>query len=72
MKLQDYVTYDAMGLCELVRKNEVKPIELVDAAIKQIEATDPQVNAVTCKLFESARNQATGPLPEGPFRGLPF
>ena len=38
--------HDAVGLAELVRAGEVKPLELVDAAIARIETVDPQLNAV--------------------------
>ena len=63
---------DAVGQAELVRTGEVSPTELVDAAIARIEAVDPQVHAVVSERFEAARAEAAGPLPDGPFRGVPF
>ena len=63
---------DATGLAELVRRGEVHPRELVDAAIAAIEAQDGAINAVVLRRFEQARDEAVGPLPDGPFRGVPF
>ena len=63
---------DATGLAELVRGGEVHPTELVDAAIARIEKLDPELNAVIHPRFEAARAEASGPLPDGPFRGVPF
>src|ERR1700731_1431453 len=60
----------------LVRRKEVSPLELVDAAITRIEKVNPQLNAVITPLFDKARAQAqegrASLLPEGPFRGVPF
>jgi amidase len=64
--------HDATGLAELVRRGEVHPRELVDEAIACIERVDPVVNAVIHRQFERARADADGPLPDGPFRGVPF
>ena len=51
---------------------EVSPAELVDGAIARIETLNPQLNAVIHELFDRARGEAAGPLPDGPFRGVPF
>jgi amidase len=37
MSVAEYASYDAVGLAELVRKREVSPAELVEAAIERIE-----------------------------------
>ena len=64
---------DATAQAELVRRGEIKPLELVDAAIKRIERLNPRLNAVITPLFEKARTQAaSNRLPNGPFRGVPF
>ena len=68
----DYDKYDGLGLAELVRKKEVKPSELVEEAISRIERLNPQLNAVIYKMYELARKTATGDLPDGPFKGVPF
>jgi len=63
---------DATAQAELVRNKEVKPIELVDAAIERIERVNPQLNAVVTPMFDQARASAKGELPDGPFTGVPF
>ncbi len=68
----EYSNYDGLGLAELVRKKEVSPIELVEAAIHRIERHNPQLNAVVTKLYETATDTAKKPLPAGPFAGVPF
>ena len=64
---------DAVGQAELVRRGQVRPDELVEAAIARIEALDPAVNAVIHRRFDAALDEARSPdLPDGPFRGVPF
>ena len=68
----DYGEYDGLGLAELVRRREVTPLELVEEAIRRIEAGNPTLNAVITKLYDAAREAASGTLPDGPFTGVPF
>jgi amidase len=64
---------DATAQAELVRRRELTPLELVDAAIARIERVNPIINAVITPLFEEARKVAASPdLPDGSFRGVPF
>lgn len=69
---KDYDKFDGLGLAELVRKKEVRPIELVEEAISRIERLNPQVNAVVYKMYDEARTNAGGILLDGPFKGVPF
>ncbi|GAA1685179.1 amidase [Fodinicola feengrottensis] len=62
---------DATDQAELVRSGQVKPSELVEAAIERIEALNPALNAVVVHWFDEARSTADD-LPAGPFRGVPF
>jgi amidase len=71
--MDPFVKLDAIGQAELVRRREVTPLDLVDAAIARIEKLNPTLNAVITPLFEEARAAArSSTLPEGPFRGVPF
>lgn len=63
---------DATAQAELVRTGQASPLELIDEAIARIEAVNPVLNAVIHERFSAARAEATGPLPDGPFRGVPF
>jgi amidase len=70
--LDELTDLDGTALADLVRRGEVKPIELVDAAIDRIERLNPKLNAVVTPMFEQARAAAAGKLPKGPFTGVPF
>jgi amidase len=68
----DTTWIDATGQAELVRRGEVSPVELVEAAIARIEKVNPQLDAVIRTRFDQARAEAAGDLPDGPFRGVPL
>ncbi len=70
--IPEYHKYDGLGLAELVRNKKVSPAELLDEAISRIEARNPRLNAVIYKMYDQARKAALGPLPDGPFKGVPF
>jgi amidase len=72
MTVSEYASHDGVGLARLVADKQVHPRELVEAAIARIEAHDPVLNAVVYRAFDEARVAADGPLPDGPFRGVPF
>jgi amidase len=71
-KSDEFMHLDAMAQAQLVRSREVRPIELVEAAIKRIEVLNPSINAVITPMFEQARTAATRSLPKGPLTGVPF
>src|SRR3974390_1424479 len=68
----DTAWLDATGKAALIRKGEVSPAELVGEAIARIEKLNPQLNAVIHELFDRATSEASGTLPDGPFRAVPF
>lgn len=70
--LEELATADATAQAEWVRRKEVKPIELVEAAIVRVERLNPKLNAVVTPMFDEALRAARGGLPDGPFRGVPF
>ena len=63
---------DATAQAELVRTGDASPLELVDDAIDRIEKLNGELNAVIHPLFDKAREQARGALPDGPFTGVPL
>jgi len=67
----DLSLLDATAQADLVRRGEASPAELLDAAIARVESLDPQLNAVIHRRFDRARDEASGDLPGGPFRGVP-
>ena len=68
----EYETYDAVGLAQLVRRRQVTPTELLEAAIERVEARNPTVNAVVLTLYDRARKAIADGLPDGPLRGVPY
>ena len=70
---KDLSLLDLTAQAELVRRGELKPLELVEAAIARAEALEPSLNAIVSRQFDRARSQAaSAELPDGPFRGVPF
>lgn len=71
MRLPEYDDLDAVALADLVRRKEVSPEELLEAAIERVDARNPHLGAVVHPMFDRARQRA-GKLPGGPLRGVPF
>ncbi|HLY48204.1 MAG TPA: amidase [Solirubrobacteraceae bacterium] len=63
---------DATEQARLVRDGEASASELVEEAIQRLERLNPQLNAMIHPLVDEARQAASGELPDGPFRGVPF
>jgi Asp-tRNA(Asn)/Glu-tRNA(Gln) amidotransferase A subunit family amidase len=72
MGLPEYERYDALGLAALVRKREVTPAELLDEAVRRMEARNPRINAVVISMVEQARDEVARGVPDGPFTGVPY
>lgn len=68
----DFAHLDATAQADLVRRGDVTPTELVDAAIARIEALDGDLNAVVLRRFDQGRDEAAAGEHDGPFRGVPF
>jgi len=69
VNFDEYRSYDAVGLAELVARGAVSAGELVETAAARMAKVNPQINAVTQDLTASAR--AAEPV-NGPFAGVPF
>ena len=65
-------TVDAVGLATLVKAGEVKPAELLEAAIARVDDTNPALNYIAQDCRARAREQALRPLGGGPLAGVPF
>jgi amidase len=70
--MRDYTDADATELARRLRDGEQSPAEVVDLAIAAIEQVEPRLHAVVHRMFDEARAAARGPLPDGPFRGVPM
>jgi len=72
VKMDELLTYDAMGLAELVRQKQIQAVELINACIERIERINPTLNAVVTPMFEQARTEITQRPFHAPFYGVPF
>jgi len=54
----DLIRLSAVEATSLLRKGQVSPLELIDAAQARIEAADGAVNALPTRFFEQARDAA--------------
>src|SRR5206468_4195005 len=71
--------HSALELAELVRRKEVKPLEILDAVLARLEAVNPTINAfclVTADVARVAAREAEIAVmkgePLGPLHGVPF
>ncbi|MER6824746.1 amidase [Streptosporangium sp. NPDC000563] len=69
--MYDLLKLDALGQAQAVRKGEISPRELAEAAIARIEACDGAINAVVHRRFERALAEVGEVDPEAPFAGVP-
>ncbi len=70
MTPDEYLTYDAIALAELVRTKKASPRELLATAIAILDRVNPKVNAVVHRLDEAAKAQTE--TCSGTFGGVPF
>ena len=72
---QELVFAGPGALAQLVRERQVEPRELVELCLRQIEATDPKLNAFRVTLAEQAVAEADALATErleGPLAGVPI
>ena len=63
---------DAVGLAEHVKRGDVSPRELLEAAIERVGATNAEFNYIAQHCEDRAFALADGPMPESPLAGVPF
>jgi len=68
----EYDRFDALGLAELVRRGEVGPRELLDAARERLDAVDPSLNAAPVRCDDAAEAMLAALPEDAPFAGVPF
>jgi amidase len=68
----EYADHDGLGLADLIARREVKPEEVLEAAIERADAVNPTINAIVHRMDAIARGRVAADLPTGPFAGVPF
>ena len=66
----ELMRYDGVGLAELIRRGEVHPTELVEAAFDRIDQCNIRLNAVVERYYDEALERSKAPL-SGPLAGVP-
>ncbi|WP_121062462.1 amidase [Chachezhania antarctica] len=69
---EEWIGRDMVALAALVAEGEVTPRELLETAIREIEAQNPRVNAVVVTRFEEALNACEAPGQGPRFSGVPY
>ena len=64
---KEYANYDGLGLAELVRRKQVTPPEILDAALARISALNPKLGCVPLRMDDAARKQLAAGRVYGPF-----
>ncbi len=72
MTLDEYASYDALGLAALVRDRQVTPRELAATAARAIDAVNADVKAVVETYPDRIEGLDETTLGGGPFHGVPF
>lgn len=70
--MQELMRLTATEQARLVRRGEVSPEQLLDAAIDAIERLNPRINAVVLRCYELARASLQGLDRAAPFAGVPL
>jgi amidase len=72
MTLEEYTSYDGLGLAKLVAQKDVTAQELADIALSAVKKVNPTINAVLQTLPEEAKSTIAEGVPRGAFTGVPF
>ena len=69
---EEYNSHDLVGLSELVSSGDVSPVEMVETAIREIEARNPEINAVVNAQFDRALDELKNRTDTPRFLGMPY
>lgn len=72
---EEWIGLDLVGLADLAGRGEVSPREVLETAIREIEAQNPRVNAVVVTHFEEALDALDTRVAQGDqprFLGMPY
>ncbi len=72
MTFDEYRSFDALGLAELIRKREVSRTDVMQAALARLQAVNPTINAVPYLHQPALAPDAPIVGADGPFAGVPY
>ncbi len=70
--MDNFDSYDATALAELVASGDISAHELLDASLSLAERRNPALNALVHVNAELAHQCIDKGLPDGPLKGVPF
>lgn len=71
MRTDEYRSFDALGLAQLVRAGDVAPSELLEVARRQADSVNSDINAIV-RFMDAEADRRVGEELVGPFAGVPF
>jgi amidase len=71
MDEREYLTFDGLGLAELVANKETTAADLLAIAQSRADRVNPRINAIVSRLDDRAEQQLREDL-TGPYAGVPF
>ncbi|NCW44732.1 MAG: amidase, partial [Gemmatimonadaceae bacterium] len=68
----EYDQLDGLALADCIRRGDVSPADVTEAAIARMSARNPALNAIVRPLESLARTMAAQLPAEAPFAGVPM
>lgn len=72
MTFDEYRSFDALGLADLIRKREVSRADVMQAALARLQAVNPTISAVPYLHQPALAPEAPIIGADGPFAGVPY
>ncbi|HUA08009.1 MAG TPA: amidase [Candidatus Acidoferrales bacterium] len=73
MNLQEFYTLsDALEIARAVRAREISASDVLEEAISRAERINPQLNGITARRYDQARDEARDVKLDAPFAGVPL
>lgn len=72
MNFDEYCSFDATGLADLVRRGDVSATELAQLAASAVDQVNPELNAVIEIFSDRVDDLDDSSIADGPFSGVPF
>lgn len=71
MNLFEYTQHDGLGLAQLVRDNQVTPVELAELFIQAVDKVNSIINSIV-EVYDDALDISAQSNLQAPFAGVPF
>ncbi len=72
MNINEYPTWDAITIAQLIKEKKISPKEILKEAISRAENINPYINAIICPLYEYAQKNLKNLDLKAPLAGVPF